>query len=480
MDNRLVMNMQPAEVFGYFEEISRIPHGSGNVKQISDYLVDFAKKHGLRYRQDEALNVIIFKDASKGYEDRPTVILQGHIDMVAVKTKESDKNLDTQGLELCYDGKYLYAKDTSLGADDGIAVAYALAILASENISHPALEAVFTTDEEIGMLGALQLDTDDIEGRIMLNIDSEEEGVILAGCAGGASVYADFEYESKNVSGVKLDIEVKGLTGGHSGVEIICQRCNSNVLVGRLLRELEIPYSIVAINGGEKDNAIANYTKLEIVIDKADVSLFDEWLKKFTKVCKNEYDATDADMDIEYVSAEYSGVALSDDAAARFEILFAGVPNGVVKMSNDVKGLVQTSLNLGILNVSANLAKICYSVRSAVASEKNELVKRIETIVKGLGGNVTISGVYPAWEYKKDSRLRNIMIDIYGKLFGKEPVIEIIHAGVECGVLADKLGELDCVSFGPQIYDIHTTREKLDVESAARTWEYILEILKSI
>ena len=476
--------LEPKEVFHYFKEICKIPHGSGNVKQISDYCVDFAKQHGLKYRQDESLNVIIWKDGTSGYENSPAVILQGHIDMVAVKEEDCVKDMEKEGLDLEIQDGYLSAKQTSLGGDDGIAVAYSLALLASTDIPHPPLEAVFTVDEEIGMLGAAAIDLSDLNGKIMLNMDSEDEGIFLAGCAGGASVRCDIPVTKGTETGVGRTLTLKGFTGGHSGTEIICQRANTNVLMGRILMELnnEMSFFVTSISGGEKDNAIAKVGKLELLIQPSDAQTFTETMEKITATLKREYEVTDPDMQIVITEDNEEKETLVYHPSCTMKLMLALVhlPYGVVKMSNDIKGLVQTSLNLGIIKETQDCVRLCYSVRSSVGSEKEWLIEKLYSLTEFLGGSCTIDGPYPAWEYKKDSKLREIICEVYEELYHEKPLIQTIHAGVECGLFSEKIPGLDCISFGPNILDIHTTNEHLDIASVERTWKLILEVLEKL
>ena len=447
--------LEPKEVFHYFKEICKIPHGSGNVKQISDYCVDFAKQHGLKYRQDESLNVIIWKDGTSGYENSPAVILQGHIDMVAVKEEDCIKDMEKEGLDLEIQDGYLSAKQTSLGGDDGIAVAYSLALLASTDIPHPPLEAVFTVDEEIGMLGAAAIDLSDLKGKIMLNMDSEDEGIFLAGCAGGASVRCDIPVTKGTETGVRRTLTLKGFTGGHSGTEIICQRANTNILMGRILMELnnEMSFFVTSISGGEKDNAIAKVGKLELLIQPSDAQTFTETMEKITATLKREYEVTDPDMQIVITEDNEEKETLVYNPSCTMKLMLALVhlPYGVVKMSNDIKGLVQTSLNLGIIKETQDCVRLCYSVRSSVGSEKEWLIEKLYSLT-----------------------------EFYEELYHEKPLIQTIHAGVECGLFSEKIPGLDCISFGPNILDIHTTNEHLDIASVERTWKLILEVLEKL
>lgn len=476
------------EVFRYFKEICEIPHGSGNTKKISDYCAAFAVRNGLRYRQDEYHNVIIWKPASKGRETHPTVILQGHLDMVCVKEADCGRDLSREGLKLATDGDWIYAKQTSLGADDGIAVAYALAVLASDRIDHPPLEVVFTVDEEIGMLGAAAIDLSDIRGRLMLNIDSEEEGIFLAGCAGGATVVCSLPVQEEMAGGIPAEIEIKGLTGGHSGTEIVLQRANANVLLGRLLLYLssKCTFSLVQAEGGEKDNAIAKAAAVRLLVPPAETERLQNALAAFERTVRREYEATDAQLAVTLKLGETveRRLCCDPDSTRRLTAALVHLPCGVQKMSNDIAGLVQTSLNLGIVKetrrADGTWFDLSYSVRSALRSEKAFLVEKLCDLMALLGGTSKVSGEYPAWEFRQDSPLRDRMIEIYQKTFHKPPVVETIHAGLECGVLADKLPGLDCVSFGPDIKDIHTTRERLSRSSAERTWNFLLAVLKAV
>lgn len=420
MSNNILADLQPQAVFKYFEQICAIPHGSGNVKQISDYLCEFAKERNLWFKQDESYNVIIKKPASNSESKAAPVILQGHIDMVAVKTNDKVKDMEKDGLDLYIDDGYVKADRTTLGADDGIAVAYALAILDSKDVCHPPIEAVFTVDEEIGMLGAETINTDCLEGKIMLNIDSEEEGIFLSGCAGGATLKASYPLKKSDITGTQMSIKINGLTSGHSGTDIICQRANANILMGRLLFDVKECVNIVSMSGGEKDNSIAPF------------------------------------------------------ADAGF------IPDGVVKMSNDIRGLVQTSLNLGVAELAEKTFAATYLIRSSSQSEKEYLTDKVGKMTEYLGGTYELKGVYPAWEFKKNSAIRDMLCESYNRLFNKEALVETMHAGVECGIMAAKIDDLDCVSFGPDIIDIHTVKEKLDIASTQRTWELITDVLKQL
>ena len=400
-------HLEPRAVFSCFEQLCAIPHGSGNTKAISDYLVRFAAEHQLRCIQDAHNNVIIFAPGTPGYESAAPVILQGHMDMVCETAPDCTKDMAREGLDLFVDGDTIGARGTTLGGDDGIAVAMALAILAADDIPHPPLEVVITVDEEAGMLGAAALDASVLKGRTMLNLDSEDEGVLTVSCAGGNVSVCTLPVTRAPFSGTALTVTVGGLLGGHSGAEIDKGRGNANLLMGRVLYAVgaHTPLRLVSVAGGLKDNAIP-------------------------------------------------------------------------RESRDIPGLVQTSLNLGILTTDADTVQASFCVRSSVSTQKEMLVARLRCLMAQLGGTVAVSGDYPAWEYRKDSPLRERMVAVFREQYGRDPKVEAIHAGVECGLFAGKLPGLDCVSFGPDLTEIHTCRERMHIASVQRVWRYTLEVLR--
>lgn len=480
---KVLENLQPTSVFKYFEEICGIPHGSNNVDKISDYIVAFAKEHHLNYIQDESKNVIIYKDASEGYENSDTVIIQGHMDMVAVKETDCSKDLENEGLDLQVDGDFISAKGTSLGADDGIAVAMALAILADDNIQSPAIEAVFTVNEEIGMLGATALDISSLKGKILLNADSEDEGVFTVSCAGGATVVCSIPMQLEPVNGQVLELRLDGFSGGHSGSEIHLGRANANVILGRILLNLvqEMDVRIITINGGEKDNAIAKLSEAALAVLPENMEKAKQIINTTFKEVQDEYKHTDSDMRLTMNELPDQLLQVTTvPTTIRTIMTLVNMPDGVQRMSHDVEGMVQTSLNLGILRTNEREISFSYSVRSSKASEKKFLIEKIRSLTELLGGQITVSGEYPAWEYKEDSKVRDIMVRAYKEIYGKEPVVEGIHAGLECGIFSSKIENLDCISFGPQMENIHTTNEKLSISSTERTWELLLKTLEML
>ena len=478
----ILSGLKPENVYYYFEEICKIPHGSGNTKMISDYIVSIAKKKNLKYVQDENNNCIIYKDGSKGYEDSATVILQGHMDMVCEKEDGCDIDFENEGLRLKLEDGIISADGTTLGGDDGIAVAYMLAILDSDEYVHPPLECVFTVDEEIGMLGAASIDMSAIKGRTMINLDSEEEGYLLVSCAGGETSTVHLPYTVIDEEADTFRITVTGLEGGHSGAEIDKGRANANMLLGRVLnniRKSDNSPRIVSVNGGLKDNAIPRSSQAVLVTSNPD--MLEKVSKNLEKILKNEYSITDKSVRILIEKGERD-YPMDEKSTARVIAALVNLPNGIFNMSFDMPGLVQTSLNLGILKTDRekNEVTCSYSVRSSINTQKEELVQKLESLAEVLGGYVTNMGEYPAWEYNKNSRLRDIMTDEYRKLFGKDMIVMSMHAGVECGLFGGGLAGLDAVSIGPDMKDIHTPRETMQAESVKRTWEYLLHVLERL
>ena len=477
----VLAQLEPEEVFHWFEEICKIPHGSGDTGRISDFLVDFAQKWSLKYRQDRSNNVIIWKDASEGYEDSEPVMLQGHMDMVSETEPDCDIDFSGDGLRLKLEDGIISADGTTLGGDDGIAVAYALAVLDADDIAHPPLEAVFTVDEEIGMLGAAALDCSDLKSRIMLNLDSEDEGHLLVSCAGGVTAEAHLPVQKAVVTVRKARLVVTGLQRGHSGVEIDKGRGNACQLLGRTLYELKqkCDYRLNGMKGGLKDNAIPREAEAELILLEKDG---EKVIRAMEQVYQKEYSVTDPQVKLLWEEEEdpESQTAMTEEATAKAVTALVNLPGGIQRMSFDIPGLVQTSLNLGIMRTDDTEISFSFSVRSSVGTEKAELVQRIRCLMEALGGSVSCTGEYPAWEYRQESALRDLMVQIYEEQYGEKPLVEALHAGVECGLIADKLPGLDCVSFGPDMDDIHTTKESMNVDSVRRTWKYVLEILKRL
>ena len=470
--------LQPASVFGYFEKLCSYPHGSGNTKQISDYLVSFAKEHGLRYIQDSLNNVILFGDGTCGYEDHEPVVLQGHMDMVCDKDADCTIDMDTQGLDVTHDDTHVFAKGTTLGGDNGIAVAYTLALLADKTIPHPPLEVIITVDEETGMFGATGIDLSMLKGRTLINLDSEDEGIFTVSCAGGARGTISLPVHRRAVYGPCVRLTVEGLRGGHSGVDIHKNRANANKVMGELLSRVQklMPLCITKMSGGSKDNVITHSCQVTLVAMGMYPGKINEVAQQLENEIREQYDEPNVKIYGDDVDA-LGGNALTTEDTAKVIALLCAAPNGVQAWSQDIEGLVQTSLNLGVVRLDDQL-HMTFAVRSSVNQEKRELLARLRELAEFNGAGYSEVGDYPAWEYKKDSRLRDTMIKVYRQMYGNEPEVVAIHAGLECGILSDKLPGLDCVSIGPNMLDIHTSREKLEIASTRRTWEFLLEILK--
>ena len=472
--------LQPESVFAYFEKISSIPHGSGNTKAISDYLVSFAKEQGLAYIQDELNNVIIFGEATAGYEAHSPVIIQGHIDMVCQKDADCPLDMDKDGLDVTHDGKFVFANGTTLGGDDGIAVAYALALLADKTIPHPPLEVVLTVDEETGMFGAAGIDLSMLKGRTLINIDSEEEGIFTVSCAGGARATITLPVERRAVYGPCVRLTVEGLQGGHSGVDIDKKRANANKVMGEFLSRVQklMPLCITKLTGGEKDNVIPNRCEVTLVALGMYLERINDVAAQLQQEIREQYDEPNALIYGDDVDA-LGGNALTTECSARVIALLNAAPNGVQKWSEDIEGLVQTSLNLGVAEL-ADEFRITFAVRSSVNGEKQELLDKLQELARFSDATYSQTGDYPAWEYRADSNLRDTMVKVYSEMFANAPQVLAIHAGLECGLLSEKLPGLDCVSIGPEMHDIHTSRERLGIASVERTWNFILEVLKNL
>lgn len=477
----VLSDLEPKRVFHYFEEITRIPHGSGNVEQISNYLADFAAARKLVCIQDELKNIIIIKEASQGYDMEPPMILQGHMDMVAVKQPDADIDMSKEGLTVAVDGDQIYALGTSLGGDDGIAVAYALALLDSDQIKHPRLEVVITVDEEVGMDGARGIDLSKLKGKRMLNLDSEKEGVFLTSCAGGARVKCHLPLERTTKEGIAYEVSIHGLSGGHSGDEIHKERGNSNALMGRLLYRLaqRMEIGIQTMKGGLADNAIPRETTATVIVDKENSGRFAEILDTTSDKIRDELAVKDPGfkVDAQAVGRGEFEAMYGQEAVRAAAYLFA-LPNGVQAMSAEMPGLVETSLNLGILELKQDGLHVEFSVRSSIESSKQALIARLEAVSRLAGASLDVSGDYPGWKYRADSPLREKMIALYENMYGTRPRVEAIHAGLECGILGSRIDGLDCVSIGPDMENIHTTEETLSISSTRRVWEFLVRLLE--
>lgn len=480
MEAKRLAGLEPASVFGYFEEICAIPHGSRNTRMISDYVVDFARAHSLRYYQDDMNNVIVYGEGTCGMENHPAVILQGHLDMVCEKDADCPIDMAVDGLDVTHDEKVVFARGTTLGGDDGIAVAMGLALLADPTIPHPPLEVVLTTDEEIGLLGATALDMSALTGRTMINLDSEAEGVFTVSCAGGCTATITLPVDRRAVYGPCIRLSVDGLQGGHSGADIYRKRGNANKIMGEFMSRIQkiMPLCLTSFAGGAKDNAIPRSCQATLVAMGIHLDRINEIAETLQAEVRAGYDEPEATIQAFDVDA-LGGNSLSTESTAKVISLLCSAPNGVQTWSQDIEGLVQTSLNLGVAKLGDRFCAT-FSVRSSVNAEKQDVLARLRRLAEMLDAAYAQDGEYPAWEYRKESRLREMMVRVYRDMFGVEPKVEAIHAGLECGLFSEKLPGLDCVSIGPQMEDIHTSRERLEIASTERTWNFLLEILKNL
>ena len=476
----VLAGLQPEKVYQFFEEMCGIPHGSHHTKAISDYLAAFARARGLTYRQDEANNVIIKKGATAGYASAPTVMLQGHMDMVCEKEPDCPLDMETQGLDLFIDGDTVGARGTTLGGDDGIAVAMALAVLDADDIPHGPLECVFTTDEEVGMTGARALDASDLQAKYLLNIDSEADKVFTVSCAGSVRVLSTFTGRREPFMGQVVRLKIGGLVGGHSGEEIHKCRANANILMGRALFALSklTELRLVTVSGGSKENAIPREAEALLIV--RDAEAVKGFAETFTATLRAEFFTADGGITVTAEEAETELTPFDEDMTRRVSCFLFCVPNGVQMMSADVPGLVQTSTNIGVVTTEGDCVKGLSFVRSSVNAQRDETADRIESLTLSLGGTVLKPVTNAAWEYRPVSRLRDIMVEAFRVVYGEEPVIAALHAGLECGVLAGKLPGLDCISIGPDLTDIHTPRERMHIASVERIWKLVLETLKRL
>lgn len=476
----ILTNYEPKDVFSYFETLCSIPRGSGNTDGIASYLMRFAEDHGLESYRDAANNVILRKAGSAGYENADTVILQGHHDMVCEKDEGVDIDFTKDAIQPYVDGDWIRAKGTTLGGDNGIAVAMILAILADDTLAHPPIEALITADEEIGMLGAFALDCKQLTGHKLINLDSEYEGILMCSCAGGINARSTVPVAREAVSGVQVDISVKGLTGGHSGVEIDKGRANANVLMGRLLCELAAAedFRLLALEGGSRETAIAAACTAQIVAAPDRAAAVCDRVQQLGAQYASEYATPEPTMQITAAAGKAGTCqALTQAGTEKAWQVLTALPDSVQAMSVDMPGLVQTSTNLGLLKLEENALTFCNTVRSSITAQKEWVVEKIAAIVKLSGGTTVTDGNYPGWAYNPHSVVKDTILSAYKKLFGKDAAVEAVHAGIECGLFADSIPHLDCVSIGPDMGDVHTPREHLSIASSRRTYELLKLVL---
>lgn len=467
------LNLKPEKVFRFFEEMSQIPRTSGNEQAISDWLVTFGKERGLETIQDEALNVIIKKPGTRGFEDKEPVIIQGHMDMVGEKNADSDHDFEKDALKLRVKDNWLYATDTTLGADNGIAVAMGMAVLDSDDLAHPPIELLVTTNEEVGMDGAAGLDGSELKGTRLLNIDTETEGEFIISCAGGNVTKTEFSPVFRDTATDGYEIRIHGLVGGHSGLEIIKQRGNAVKLLGRALKEAG-PLLLQEIAGGSKHNAIPREARAVFAAEDLDV----EGLKAFVEETLGKEYAED---DVQCEIAPAPITRLMDEATSgRIIDYLVVMPDGVQSMVISMDNMVESSLNSGVMETKDDKVIITHAIRSSSRSRKKQLTVMVETLAELAGGEAEAYSDYPAWEYEPDSRLKDTCIRVYQESTGQQAKVSGIHAGLECGLLKEKLPHTEMISFGPDIEGAHTPEERLSIDSTERTWNFLVELLKNL
>ncbi len=462
-------------VLEIFKEITAIPRGSKNMVAIADYCVNFAQKNNLKFQRDKANNVVIFKNATLDKKESKPIILQAHLDMVCQVSADSKHDFLIEGPDIYIDGDYIKAKNTTLGADNGIGVAMILAILESNIISHPPIEAVLTTDEEIGMIGATALDMSVLKSKRMINLDSEEDDTVTVSCAGGSNFKISLPIVKEIYSGTKITIRLFGLKGGHSGVDIDKGRVNANVLSGKLLNHLcTDDFRILEINGGDKCNAITTYCTITIVTKSQDLISKAE---AYLKIIKDKLSDREPDFDFRISAQSTADLAFSNALTEKVIYLLLNAPNGVVEMSAEINGLVETSLNLGVLSTNDDDIIFEFALRSNKSSGLDLLEEKLASLVNSISASYQTDGHYPPWEYKSDSKLQEIYAECFTEHYGFLPKIEAIHAGLECAVFDSQIEGLNAIAVGPQMYDVHTVNERLSISSTNKFFKLLLKVL---
>ncbi len=475
-------NLRPQKVFRFFEEISAIPRGSGNTAQIAQYCLDFAAQRGLKAVKDNGGNVIIYAPGTAGYENSEPVIIQGHMDMVCEKTADCTKDMDKEGLDLRTDGKLLWAEGTTLGGDDGIAMAYVFALIDSDDIPHPPIEAVITRDEETGMFGAADFEPELVKGKKFINIDSEEEGILTVSCAGGITAHAEIPLPlSADGSDFACAVSVSGLAGGHSGADIHKGRVNAFRALGELLAAVseKVSFRIASVSGGGKHNVIPQSAEAIITTAQENMAAIGDVIAQFRASFAEKNSANEPDASFSCTPAGNAPAESYDkENTAKLINILANAPTGVQRMHSSIPDMVVASLNIGVITAENNILSVDFLIRGNSVADKQYVADLTEKFVSSVGGKTELYGDYPSWEYREDSPLRELAAETFRELYGKDPVISGIHAGLECGIFSEKIEDSDIISFGPDIHDIHTPSERLDIASAQRTWDFLKEILR--
>ena len=478
------LNLEPSAVFGYFEQICNIPHGSKHEEQISAFLQQFGKELGYETIADEVGNVLIKKPATPGYEDRKCVILQGHMDMVCDKRPDVVHDFTKDPIRLVVDGDWLKAQGTTLGADNGIGVAAAMAVLADKTLKHGPVNCLFTIDEETGLTGAQALDKNLLQGDILINLDSEDEGEIFIGCAGGVCNYADFRFVWDRVAGDMffMKAEISNLTGGHSGDDISKGRANANKLLNRFLCRIAQKYEfyLCEINGGSLHNAIPRDASAVFAVQSADKESVRVDFNIFAAEVRDEYSVTEPDMRLVLQSTDATHRCIDKETTNGLLKSINAVFNGVFAMSQDVPGLVETSSNLASVRMNENTISITTSQRSSIESARDNVSQSVRSAFELGGAKVVTKGHYPGWKPNMNSQIMKVACEQYTALFGGEAKIKAIHAGLECGLFLEKAPHLDMISFGPTMRGVHSPDERLSISSTERFWQHLVALLENV
>ncbi len=481
--NRL-QKLEPEIIWKYFEDICGVPRPSKKEDKIINFLTEFSKNHDLECKKDQAGNILITKPASRGFERKKTVVLQSHMDMVGEKNSETDHNFETDPVEPFIDGEWIRAKGTTLGADDGIGMAAQLAILSTDSVTHGKLECLFTVDEETGLTGAFALKPGFFEGKILINLDSEDEGELFIGCAGGIDTLATMEFDTEDIpaSHSGFIVKVEGLTGGHSGDDIHRGRGNSNKILNRFLWNLNNRFDmkLVRFDGGNLRNAIPREAEALFSIHRDDTGPMNDYFASFKEIVAAEMSDAEPGFVITLENAEIAGPAIDEDSQLDLLYSLYACPNGVISWSRKIKDLVETSTNLASVKFVDNRILITTSQRSSSDSAKADVVSMVESVFRLANANVKKSGGYPGWKPDQDSEILRITRSVYKKLFNTEPVVRAIHAGLECGLFLEKYPDLDMISIGPTIKGAHSPDERLHIESVRKFWDLLAGVLKDI
>ncbi|RAP73614.1 aminoacyl-histidine dipeptidase [Paenibacillus montanisoli] len=478
------------KVLRFFEELSAIPRGSGNEKEASDFIVRFAEARNCTAIQDERYNVIVKKPASPGYEQAPTVIFQGHLDMVCEKNKSTAHDFTKDPIRFKLDGDMIYAQDTTLGADNGIGVSFAMALIdAGEELAHPALEILLTTEEETSMAGAENLDASQLSGKLLINFDSDREGVLFVSSAGGASAFHTMPInwaEGGAGTGVPAyTIAVQGLKGGHSGDDIIHERGNANKLLGRVLDDLRrhTAFDLASISGGMKVNAIPREAEAAVGLSEESLRIAEARIAEWNRIFRDEFEVSDPGVEVVLRASEGGAASmrwLSEETKLTVIRLLELMPSGVLSMNKAIENLVRTSTNIGTITMRETEIVFESLVRSSHRSQLDAVLQQLQTLGEVTGVPFRHDHYFPGWPYRSDSKVREVFAEVYERKYGKPLEVKAIHAGLECGIFIEKMPYLDAVSYGPNMYNFHTPEEHVSISSVERTWEFLRDVMREL